>query len=67
MHKIIEILRNRDPESISICTLIDKQERRELDVQVEYYGFKINQGFLVGYGLDYNEQYRYLPDIYTLE
>jgi hypoxanthine phosphoribosyltransferase len=51
---------------IRICALIDKQERREVEVKVDYCGFPVEKGFLVGYGLDYDEQYRYLPDIYAL-
>jgi hypoxanthine phosphoribosyltransferase len=67
LNRIMEILRQRDPLSISICALIDKEERREQNVSVEYYGFKVKQGFLVGYGLDYNEEYRHLPDIYIMD
>ena len=66
MKKILEILRSRGTESLKTCVLIDKRERRENDVAIDYCGFRIEQGFLVGYGLDYNEQYRYLPDIYSL-
>ena len=65
--KIVEILRERGPESIKTCVLIDKLERRDVDVVIDYRGFQVNEGFLVGYGLDYDEQYRYLPDIYTLK
>jgi hypoxanthine phosphoribosyltransferase len=55
------------PRSIKVCTLIDKHERRLVDLQVDYVGFKITQGFVVGYGIDYAEQYRSLPDIYRIE
>ena len=55
------------PRSIKVCALIDKRERRLVDVPVDYAGFKIDKGFVVGYGIDYAEQYRYLPDIYRLE
>jgi hypoxanthine phosphoribosyltransferase len=60
-------LKTLGPRSIKVCTLIDKQERRLVDVPVEYVGFKIDKGFIVGYGIDYAEQYRYLPDIYRIE
>jgi hypoxanthine phosphoribosyltransferase len=51
----------------SLCALIDKKERRECDVNIEYPGFSVDSGFIVGYGLDYNEQYRYLRDICILK
>jgi hypoxanthine phosphoribosyltransferase len=66
LNRIIDGLRQRNPESIRICALIDKKERREQAVHVDYCGFEVKEGFLVGYGLDYNEQFRYLPDIWVL-
>lgn len=53
--------------SVRICALIDKQERRESEVGFDYVGFSLERGFLVGYGLDYAEQHRNLPDIYSLQ
>ena len=53
-------------ESARICALIDKLERREEEIIIDYCGFQVEEGFLVGYGLDHDEQYRYLPDIYVL-
>ena len=64
--RILEILREKEPESISVCVLIDKLERRDVDVAIDYRGFQVEDGFLVGYGLDFDEKYRYLPDIYKL-
>ena len=64
---IKENLEGRGVESLRICALIDKLERREQVVPVDYCGFKVDEGFLVGYGLDCNEEYRYLPAIYTLK
>ena len=64
--RILEILKERGPESIKVCVLIDKLERRETDIAIDYRGFEVKEGFLVGYGLDFDEQYRYLPDIYRL-
>jgi hypoxanthine phosphoribosyltransferase len=55
------------PRSLKICCLIDKQERREVDVPLDYVGFVVEQGFLVGYGLDCGEQSRTLPEIFVLE
>ncbi len=54
------------PASVKVCALIDKKERRVKPLEIEFRGFEIDQGFLVGYGLDYNEEYRYLPEIYHL-
>jgi hypoxanthine phosphoribosyltransferase len=62
-HKLKEL----GPRSIKVCTLIDKRERRLVDVPVDYVGFEIAKGFIVGYGIDYAERYRYLPDIYRIE
>jgi hypoxanthine phosphoribosyltransferase len=53
--------------SVHICALIDKKERREVDVRPDYIGFAVAEGFLVGYGLDFAEQYRNLPDVYHLD
>jgi len=64
--RIVERIETENPLSIRICALIDKQERREVAVKVDYCGFPVEKGFLVGYGLDYDEQFRYLPDIYAL-
>lgn len=50
-------------ESLKICVLLDKKERREVDVPVDYIGFEVPNKFLVGYGLDYNNKYRNLPHI----
>ena len=51
-------------ESIKMCALVDKYERREKDVIVDYSGFRVEKGFLIGYGLDHAEQFRNLPAIY---
>ena len=63
---IINNFELKSPESIRVCALIDKLERRDATVRIDYCGFQIKEGFIVGYGLDYNEQYRHLPDIYVL-
>lgn len=56
-------LESKKPKSINICTLFDKPERREFDIEVKWSGFKIPDEFIVGYGLDYDERYRHLPYI----
>ncbi len=60
---LVELLRKRDPESVALCTLLDKPERRVTDVKAEYTGFQIPDEFVVGYGLDYAQKYRNLPFI----
>ena len=67
LSSILESLRTREPAGIRICALIDKKERREQPIKLDYCGFTVEKGFLVGYGLDFNEQYRYLPDICVIE
>jgi len=65
--KIIESMQLLSPRSIKICTLIDKHERRETQIHVDYSCFYLEKGFIVGYGLDYNEKYRNLPAIFDLK
>ena len=60
---LLEMLRDRGPRSLSLCTLLDKPERRVIDVKVDYTGFEIPDEFVVGYGLDYDQRYRNLPFI----
>ncbi|PLX89686.1 MAG: hypoxanthine phosphoribosyltransferase [Desulfuromonas sp.] len=57
----------QNPNSLKICTLIDKRARREVDIDADYVGITMEDGFIVGYGLDYDEKYRDLPDIYIVE
>ncbi|WP_158781780.1 hypoxanthine phosphoribosyltransferase [Pantoea sp. BAV 3049] len=61
LSKVREILGLRQPKSLAICTLLDKPERREVEVPVEYVGFTIPDEFVVGYGIDYAQRYRHLP------
>ncbi len=60
---LMELLKDRKPASLSLCTLLDKPDRRVVDVDVKYTGFKIPDVFVVGYGLDYDQVYRNLPYI----
>ncbi|MEA3385142.1 MAG: hypoxanthine phosphoribosyltransferase [Thermodesulfobacteriota bacterium] len=61
-----EVLNLHNPASVKICCLIDKKERRKVPIEVDYVGFDIPRGFLVGYGLDFDENYRNLPAVYYL-
>ena len=63
---LLRILKDRNPGSLNLCALIDKQERRQVQVQVDYTGFVLQEGFIVGYGLDYAQKYRNLPGIFQL-
>ena len=60
---LLEILRDRKPASLKLCTLLDKPDRRVVDVPVDYTAFMIPDEFVVGYGLDYDQRYRNLPYI----
>lgn len=60
-------LLSHHPRSLKICCFIDKKERREVEVPLDYVGFTVEKGFLVGYGLDCGEQSRNLPEIFVLE
>ncbi|EEG84517.1 hypoxanthine phosphoribosyltransferase [Proteus penneri ATCC 35198] len=63
LNRVKEILSLREPASISICTLLDKPSRREVDVPVEWIGYSIEDKFVIGYGIDYAQRYRHLPYI----
>ncbi len=58
---LMEMLKGREPASLALCTLLDKPDRRVVDVNVDYTGFVIPDEFVVGYGLDYAQKYRNLP------
>lgn len=64
---LIDVLKKRNPNSIRLCTLLDKPERRVKDVKVDYICFNIPDEFVVGYGLDYAQKYRNLPFIGVVE
>lgn len=57
----------QQPRSLKICTLIDKRARREVEIEADYVGISMDDGFIIGYGLDHDERYRNLPDIYLVE
>jgi len=64
---LLEMLGDRGPDSLRLCTLLDKPERRVVDVKVDYTGFSIPDEFVVGYGLDYDQKYRNLAYIGVVE
>lgn len=64
---LLEMLQARGPKSLRLCTLLDKPDRRVVDVKVDYTGFHIPDEFVVGYGLDYDQRYRNLPYIGVIE
>lgn len=67
LHYLRDYLLGRKPKSLKICTLLDKPERREADIKPDYVGFEVENKFIVGYGLDYDQKYRNLPYITCLE
>lgn len=64
---ILELLQARGPASIKLCTLLDKPERRKVDIKADYVGYQVPDEFVVGYGLDYDEKYRNLPYVGILK
>ena len=64
---LLGMLQGREPASLRLCTLLDKPDRRVVDVNVDYTGFQIPDEFIVGYGLDYDQKYRNLPYIGMVE
>jgi len=64
---IVNYIKSFDPKTAKVCALIDKHERREAEVKIDYVCHEVEKGFLVGYGLDYAEEYRGLPGIYHLK
>ncbi|TEU18764.1 MAG: hypoxanthine phosphoribosyltransferase [Dehalococcoidia bacterium] len=64
---LLDYLRKKQPASLKVCTLTDKPSRRRVPVPIDYRGFTVPNKFIVGYGLDCDQRFRNLPDIYTLE
>ncbi|RKD33882.1 hypoxanthine phosphoribosyltransferase [Thermohalobacter berrensis] len=67
LNYLINNLKSRGVKSLKICTLLDKPDRRKVEVKVDYKGFTVPDEFVVGFGLDYNEKYRNLPHICVLK
>lgn len=61
LKRVLKILGNRGPNHVSLCTLLNKEARREADVDVQFVGFNIEDEFVLGYGLDYKQEYRNIP------
>lgn len=66
MQYFVEWLKERNPRSLKTCVFLDKRKRRKVSLEADYVGFTIEDGFVVGYGLDFNEKYRFSPDIYVI-
>ncbi len=62
---LVDWLNERSPRSLKVCAFLDKRKRRKVAFEADYVGLTIDDGFVVGYGLDFNEQYRFLPDVYV--
>ena len=67
LRTILDLFRFRGARSVKLCALLDKHESREVEVPIDYCGFRIGKEFVVGYGLDFNERYRNLPYIGVVE
>jgi hypoxanthine phosphoribosyltransferase len=63
----VEYLKRKKPASVRLCALTEKPSRRKTDVKIDYLGFTVPDKFIVGYGIDWDEKYRYLPDICYIE
>ena len=63
LSKVVDMLKTRNPNSIELCTLVSKPSRREIDLVVKFLGFEVEDRFIVGYGLDFDQKYRHLPFI----
>lgn len=64
---LINYLRKKKPASLKLCVLADKPSRHQIPVAIDYLGFTVPNKFIVGYGLDWNEQFRYLRDICSID
>ncbi len=67
MKALVELLKTRGPSSIAICTFLSKPSRRKVDIDIRYCGFEVPNKFVIGYGLDYDENYRNLPFVGVLK
>jgi len=64
---LVEKLKERKPRSLKVCAFLDKRARRKVEFEADYVGFTMEDGFVVGYGLDFNEMSRFHPEVYIVE
>lgn len=64
---LVNWLKERNPRSLKVCAFLDKRKRRKTPFEADYVGFTIDDGFIVGYGLDFNEKARFLPDVCVMK
>ena len=64
---VLDYLKQEKPASLKLCTLTDKPARRKIPINIDYCGLTVPNKFIVGYGIDWNERFRHLPDIYAME
>lgn len=67
LSRLLQLFQSRNPKTLTLCTLLDKPDRREVEVNVDYTGFVVPDKFIVGYGLDWDQRYRNLPYIGFVE
>jgi hypoxanthine phosphoribosyltransferase len=67
LREIRDMLLDRGPKNLKICALVDKRAHRVVEIEGDYVGFTMDDGFIVGYGIDYAEKYRNLPEIFVVE
>jgi len=63
---LVRAFREREPRSLKVCAFLDKRRRRQVVFEADYVGFTIDDGFVIGYGLDFNEQARFFPDVHIV-
>ncbi len=64
---LVEMLKESKPNSLKVCAFLDKRMKRKVPFEADYVGFSMDDGFVVGYGLDFDERFRYLPDVYVIK
>ncbi len=64
---LVEMLKESKPNSLKVCAFLDKRMKRKVPFEADYVGFTMDDGFVVGYGLDFDERFRYLPDVYVIK
>jgi hypoxanthine phosphoribosyltransferase len=64
---LVSLFQERNPCSLKVCAFLDKSQKRKVSFEADFVGFTLDDGFVVGYGLDFDEQYRYLPDVCVIK